>query len=410
MRRGTRLTGRGIALLLFGSLAAAGAAYIGETDLLWIGLALILLPLLALAYLFLVRPFVSHERTLTPSTIPVGTSTRVVLHVANESPAQAAALRFHDTADGSLGGGASFVIARGFGAWHQSVGYTVEASRRGRYTVGPLQAQTGDPLGLAQRGFTAKGRNSMLRVTPRIWRLEELAGGAGLGSAGEATPQRIGQAGADDVLVREHRHGDDIRRVHWKMTAKKDDLMVRLEEHPWDPSSTLIVDTRRGAHLGDGPDGSLEWAVSAVASVAALLSEGRHRLAILAPSGRVFESARGSGEASKQLMIEAMTDLQTSEEAWLGSAVEDPESLSSAASLVAVTGLLDSSDAAALAAAGGRARSLIALVPDAPSWRAPADTHDEHAEAVRFLRGRGWHVEAYRRGEPVPKVWERVTR
>lgn len=407
MRRGTRLTGRGVALLLLGGLAAGGAAYVGETDLLWIGLSVALLPLLAVAYLFLARPSVSYDRSLSPPTIPVGTATRVVLHTANESPAQAGALRFHDSADGSLGGGASFIIARGFGAWTQAVGYTVEARRRGRFTVGPLFAQAGDPLGLAQRGFRASGADSMLRVTPRIWRLDELAGGAGLGSAGDATPQRIGQAGADDVLVREHRFGDDIRRVHWKMTAKKDELMVRLEEHPWDPSSTLIVDTRRSAHTGEGPDGSLEWAVSAVASVAALLNEGRHRLAILAPSGRVFASSRGTGAAAKQLMIEAMTDLPSSDETWLGTAVDDPESLTSAAALVAVTGLLDQADAAALAAAGGRARSLIALVPDAVAWRA-GDA--DHAEAVRFLRGRGWRVEAFRPGEPVPQVWDRVTR
>lgn len=407
MRRGTRLTGRGAALLILGVVAAGGAAAIGETDLLWLGLAVTLLPLLALAYLFLVRPAVGHHRSLSPSTIPVGTSTRVVLHIANESPAQAAALRFHDTTDRSLGGGASFIIARGFGAWRQSVGYTLEAERRGRFAVGPLHARSHDPLGLAQRGFDASGRNSTLRVTPRIWRLDDLAGGSGLGSAGEATPQRIGQAGADDVLVREHRHGDDIRRVHWKMTAKKDDLMVRLEEHPWDPSSTLIVDTRRGAHLGEGASGSLEWAVSAVASIAALLSEGRHRLTILAPSGRVFESARGSGEASKQLMIEAMTELETSEETWLGSAVDDPESLSSAASLVAVTGILSSSDAAALSAAGGRARSLIALTPDPQGWGVPSD---EHREAIQFLRGRGWRVEHFGPGEPMPRVWERVIR
>ncbi|MDO5676535.1 MAG: DUF58 domain-containing protein [Propionibacteriaceae bacterium] len=407
MRRGTRLTGRGVALLLLGLLAAGGAAYVGETDLVWVGLSLAALPLLALGYLFFVRPLVSHSRTLTPSTIPVGTSTRVVLKIANDSPGQAGALRFHDSADQSLGGGAGFVIARGFGSWSQAVGYTVEATRRGRFTVGPLHAQTADPLGLAMRGFVARGRDTVLRVTPRIWRLDDLAGGAGLGSAGDATPQRIGQAGSDDVLVREHRHGDDIRRVHWKMTAKKDELMVRLEEHPWDPSSTLIVDTRRSAHTGDGPDGSMEWAVSAVASVAALLSEGRHRLAILAPSGRVFESTRGSGEAAKQHMIEAMTDLVTSEETWLGSAVDDPESLTSVASLVAVTGLLDQADAAALAAAGGRARSLIAIVPDATRWQAP---DEDHKEAIRFLRGRGWRVETFRPGEPVPQVWERVTR
>ncbi|WP_052460193.1 DUF58 domain-containing protein [Tessaracoccus massiliensis] len=409
MRRGTWLTGRGIAMLAFGILAAGAAGYFGETDLLWLGLALVALPLLAFGYLLLARPLVTFDRTLTPAMIPVGTSTRVVLNVANQSPAQAAALRFHDTADESLGGGAAFVIARGFGEWTQAVGYTVEALRRGRFTVGPLRADAWDPLGLARRGFTARGAESTLRVTPRIWRLQDLAAGTGLGSAGDATPQRIGAAGADDVLVREHRHGDDLRRVHWKMTAKKDDLMVRLEEHPWDPSSTLIVDTRRGAHFGEGAQGSLEWAVSTVASIAALFSEGRHKVAILAPSGRVFESGHAVGEASKQMMIEAMTDLESSEEGWLGSAVEDPESLTSVASLAAVTGRLSNSDAAALVAAGGRARSLVAIVPDVAAWQ-PGTEDEEHKEAIRFLRGRGWRVETFGPGEPAPQVWGRVTR
>lgn len=407
MRRGTRPTARGIALLLCGILAAGGAAYMGELDLLWLGLALTALPLLAFVYLFAVRPRILYDRTLTPATIPVGTSARVVLQLENRSPAQAAALRFHDAANTSLGGGAIFNISRGFGEWTQAVGYTVEANRRGRYAVGPLTARAADPLGLAVRGFTARGSESTLRVTPRIWRLDDLAGGAGLGSAGDATPQKIGAAGTDDVLVREHRHGDDIRRVHWKMSAKTGDLMVRLEEHPWDPSSTLIIDTRRQAHLGDGPDGSLEWAVSAVTSVAALLSEGRHKLAVLAPSQRIFESGHRVGETARQLMIEAMTDLTASDETWLGSAVDDPELLTSAASLVAATGLLTKADAAALVAASTRSRSLIALVPDAEAWQAPPG---EHREAIRFLQGRGWRVETYRPGEPVPRVWERVTR
>ena len=102
-------------LLVLGVAATVGAAYLGERDLLWLALTLALLPLLAAGYLVLARPRVSHDRTLTPATIPVGTSTRAVLHVANQSPAQASALRFVDDAPAVLGGGASFVIARGFG-------------------------------------------------------------------------------------------------------------------------------------------------------------------------------------------------------------------------------------------------------------------------------------------------------
>ncbi|MBB1512626.1 DUF58 domain-containing protein [Tessaracoccus sp. MC1679] len=406
-KRGTRLTGRGIMLLVLGVAATAGAGYLGERDLMWVALTLAVLPLLAAGYLVLARPRVSHQRSLTPPTIPVGTSTRVVLQVANQSPAQASALRFLDTAPDPLGGGAAFVIARGFGRWRQAVGYTLEAALRGRFEIGPLLGSAADPFGLALRTFTAAGETTLLRVTPRVWPLGELTGGAGLGAAGDATPQRIGQAGQDDVLVREHRHGDDMRRVHWKMSAKQGDLMVRLEEHPWDPSSTLIVDNRLDAHLGEGPTGSLEWAVSAVTSIAALLVEGRYRLSVVAPSGTVFESGHAVGHGARHAMVEAMTDLAPSEETWLGRAVTDTEALTSASSIVAATGLLRAADAAALVAAGGRARSLVALVPDARAWGAADDEHDD---ACRLLRNHGWTIEAYAPGEPMPQVWKRVSR
>lgn len=405
--RGTSLTGRGIGLLACGAAATIGAAWLGERDLVWVALVIAVLPLLAMAYLQLARPRVSQHRTLNPDTIPVGSTTRVVLQVANQAPAQASALQFVDKAPEELGGGVGFVIARGFGRWRQPVGYTLPADKRGRFEVGPLVGTASDPFGLARRTFTAAGSASLLRVTPRVWPLDELGGGAGLGAAGEATPQRIGQAGQDDVLVREHRNGDGMRRVHWKMTAKRGDLMVRLEERPWDPSSTLVVDTRRCAHLGDGPTGSLEWAVSAVASIAALLVEGRYRLSVLGPSGIVFQSGHVVGHTAQHAMLTALTDLEESDETWLGTAVADPEALTTSAALVAATGLLRPADAAALVAAGARARSLVALVPDAAAWRA-AD--DDHADACRLLRSHGWIVEGYAPGQPVPEVWGRVTR
>jgi len=55
--------------------------------------------------------------------------------------------------------------------------------------------------------------------------------------------------------VREHRHGDDLRKVHWRATARSGELMVRLEERPWRAQATLLLDTRTRAHLGTGPCG-----------------------------------------------------------------------------------------------------------------------------------------------------------
>ncbi len=406
-KRGTSLTGRGTVLLVAGTAATVGAAWLGELDLVLVVLTIAALPLVAVSYLYLARPRVSQQRVLTPDTVPVGSTSRVVMHVANQTPAQGSVLRFVDEAPDEVGGGVSFVIARGFGRWQQSVGYTLETSRRGRFEIGPLQGTVSDAFGLARRTFVAAGDPSLLRVTPHVWPLGQLTRGAGLGAAGDATPQRIGSAGQDDVLVREHRHGDGMRRVHWKMTAKQGDLMVRLEEHPWDPSSTLIVDNRRSAHLGEGPSGSLEWAVSAVTSVAAQLIEGRYRLSILAPSGTVFESGHAVGQEARHSMLEAMTDLPESGQTWLGKAVDDPDALTTSASLVAVTGIMHAADAAALVAAGGRTHNLVAMVPDAPAWGVSDHDHDD---ACRLLRNRGWRVETYAPTDTVPHVWRRIRR
>ena len=109
-----RLTGRGLALLIVGLAGSAGAAFIGELDLLWLMLLLAALPLLALIYLLVARPRIDHERTLEPPMMPIGETARAVLRVLNNSPAQSSALRFSDAAEAPVGGGASFVIARGF--------------------------------------------------------------------------------------------------------------------------------------------------------------------------------------------------------------------------------------------------------------------------------------------------------
>ena len=61
--------------------------------------------------------------------------------------------------------------------------------------------------------------------------------------------------------TREYRHGDDLRRVHWRSTARYGELMVRREEQPWQARCTVLLDTRAIAHRGAGPASSFEWAV-----------------------------------------------------------------------------------------------------------------------------------------------------
>ena len=75
----------------------------------------------------------------------------------------------------------------------------------------------------------------------------------GHGGGGEGARRSIAVHGEDDVSTREYRHGDDLRKVHWRATARTGELMVRLEERPWRAQATLLLDTRARAHLLAGP-------------------------------------------------------------------------------------------------------------------------------------------------------------
>jgi uncharacterized protein (DUF58 family) len=51
---------------------------------------------------------------------------------------------------------------------------------------------------------------------------------------------------SDELIAREYRYGDPMRRVHWAATARRGELMVRDEEQRGDPEVRLLLDTALG--------------------------------------------------------------------------------------------------------------------------------------------------------------------
>ena len=87
------------------------------------------------------------------------------------------------------------------------------------------------------------------------------------------------------MIPRGYRHGDDLRRVHWRSTARYGELMVRREEQPHRARCTVLLDTRRDAYFGAGPDSAFEWAVSGAASVATHMLERGYAVRLLTDTG-----------------------------------------------------------------------------------------------------------------------------
>ncbi|WP_420175736.1 DUF58 domain-containing protein [Luteococcus sp. OSA5] len=402
------LTGRGRVFLLVSLVGLIACMAFGQRDLARVCLLLLLLPLAAIAVVGRSRLHLVSERTIDPPRVTLGERMDATLSLRKAGALPVGLLRFEDTVPRELGRRPRFTIHTFAGDWQRKITYPLMGLARGRYRVGPLLVRAVDPFGLAQIDRQFRATNEVL-VTPEVVPLGPLGSASGNNASGESTPQKIGLVGQDDVLVREYRDGDDVRRIHWRSTARKGEIMVRREEQAWDPSVTILLDSRASSHAGTGRTASFEWAVSAVTSIAHHLLTNGFRMTMVDVEGRVPTASAEDPYAAREAVLLAMTDEDLSDVTSLETALET-NLHRQGEMLVAVLGRLNPADVAALATARKGRTVGLAIVLDVDSFtirglRADPEVMAQHEDCVRQLTEAQWRVVQVKRGSSVAEAW-----
>jgi uncharacterized protein (DUF58 family) len=196
-------------------------------------------------------------------------------------------------------------------------------------------------------------------------------------------------------MVREYQPGDALRTVHWKSTARRDELMVRVEERPWHGGVTVLLDRRAQAHRGAGAQASLEFAIELVASVCRHLLDGGRRVTLVAENGVTLASGRDPEE-----FLDVLATLRPSTHPGL---VPPP---SEGGELFAVLGSVDPAAVAPLIE-GARGGHGHAVLLDVAAWTSAQETRPVTgvAAASRSLTDAGWSVLVGRPERGPDKVW-----
>ncbi|MET8545413.1 DUF58 domain-containing protein [Kitasatospora sp. NPDC004799] len=412
LRAGFRgLTTRGRSFLAAGVTAVVCSYLLDQDALLRVGVLLAALPLVAVVVVANTRYRVASGRRLSPRRAIAGQEARVHLRVDNVSRVPTGVLLLEDKVPYVLGPRPRFVLDRVEPRGHREVSYRVRSDLRGRYPLGPLQLRLSDPFGMCEvtRAFTA---SDVLTVVPQVQALPAVRlSGEWIGQ-GESHSRTLALAGDDDVILREYRPGDDLRRVHWRSTAKYGELMVRREEQPQQARATVLLDTREIAHRGSGPASSFEWAVSCAASVTVHLLERGYQTRLLTDAGQSVPGPGTGGHSTADasgLILDALAVADLSDGGTLSRA-EDPLRTGGEGLLVAVLGELDDAQATRLGRLRSRAGGAIAFLLDTGTWAglrmlAPDTGGDDFRARVRQLRESGWTVVPVRAGDSVPDLW-----
>jgi uncharacterized protein (DUF58 family) len=410
MRQALRgLTTRGRSFLAAGVAAALSAIVLGERDLLRVAILLAVLPLLAAAYVGQTRYRLSCTRSVDPGRVQVGSPARVLLRLANLSRLPTGTLLLEDRLPYALGSRPRLVLERLGGQRASTVAYSVRAEVRGRYEVGPLQIRLTDPFGLCElgRAFASVGH---LTVVPQVVPLPNIRLAGEYAGSGDSRARSVAVHGEDDVATREYRNGDDLRRVHWRSTARIGELMVRREEQPWESHATVVLDSRRAGHRGEGPTSSFEWAVSAAASIALHLRRSGYKIRLVTGTGVDVDATERDSDGT---LLDCLADANLTARHDIPFLVDRVRRRGDGGLVIAVLGGLTVGEAESLGALRASGTTCLGLLLDPTTWlNLPEGPRDEDAPeqaAITLLRS-GWRVIDVQHGSNLAALWPQTAR
>lgn len=259
------LTNAGKTFLVVGIIAVVAGIAGGYVTLMALGLAFLASVVIGRIWI-LRRPRVEASRVVLPERTRVGRAARSNLTISNSGRRRTsgglALERFGESQlpieVPSLEPGESVIIET-----------DLPTDERGVFAVGPLDVTRADPFGLVRSGDPDEEITN-LYVHPQIHQLEPFPSGIARDLEGPEIGKAL-EGGVTFHTLRDYVHGDDLRQVHWRSSARSGKLMVRHNVDTHQPRSLVVLDNRATSHSAE----SFEDAVRAAASiVAASMSRG----------------------------------------------------------------------------------------------------------------------------------------
>ncbi|UGQ10368.1 DUF58 domain-containing protein [Yinghuangia sp. ASG 101] len=368
---GTRLLGIAAALL-------AAAWPLGYPEAAVLGGAALLTTLGALAWALPPRR-ISAARVVVPARVARGDPAEAVVTLVNRGRRVLRRLALEDRCGGRP---VPVEVTRLAPDKPGEARYGLPTDRRGRVVVGPLRVVRADPLGLTRRASVCAGETTLL-VRPRVHPLPLLASGRAHHIEGPNSATADGGSQTFHAL-RGYVLGDDLRRVHWRSSARTGELMVRQMVDVSMPHTTVVLDTRSAAYDAartpesrDTAERAFELAVETAASVACAVLLRRFPLRLLGAAGCVLAESRHS--LTPDELLDALAVVEFTGERSLAAAFDAVDRARVGGTLVVVSGSHDLTGVRELARLADRFERTVVVRAAAPGHAAERGTSERPA-------------------------------
>jgi uncharacterized protein (DUF58 family) len=253
------------------AFAAVLAIVVGRVfaiiELFVIGAALGAAVVLAVLSVRLLRPHLAIRRWVHPTMLTVGDTGRVDLAIENRGILRSPRVMLTEPV--GRHNSAQMTVASLRRDQEVTAGYRVPAQRRGILVVGPTAVERRDLLGLASDSVTVTPADEVV-VAPQTFDLPMPSLGHGvLGRHLLALAQRTGVG--EFHSLRDYVPGDEPRSIHWRASARSEELKVRQHEAQGVRRCIVVLDRSAASYPDPVDDASrdvFERAISIAGSLA----------------------------------------------------------------------------------------------------------------------------------------------
>jgi uncharacterized protein (DUF58 family) len=202
-------------------------------------------------------------------------------------------------------------------------------TRRGAFPLGPTVISAGDPFGLFPIEMQVPA-NQTLIVLPMTYPLENFPPPPGLLPGGKTIRVKTQDVTPHAAGVREYSPGDPMKRIHWRSTARRNQIMVKEFEQDPQAEIWVFIDGKRDLHVQKAEENStkveerlfkgrsevklpcdtFEYALSTAGSLAKYYLHNRKSVGLVCSSARTTILASERGERQLGKILETLAFLQ----------------------------------------------------------------------------------------------------
>lgn len=163
-------------------------------------------------------------------------------------------------------------------------------AQRGCFRLQDIQLASAYPFGIVRFSKVIQTEPSEILVFPRVFELSRIPMPMVADTSVWGDVPIPHKGGRDEyTAVREYSQGDELSRIHWRVSARHQKLVVREYEKTDRPALLVVLDCRKRFNLGEGSRSTFEFAVSIAASMIRFASREGMQCFLAARSDRWHE-------------------------------------------------------------------------------------------------------------------------